>query len=51
MIHRKSIGLNAPGFNRMMLLGKPEKKNTRSKGDRGGPAKNPPMLKLVSFKF
>ena len=31
------------------LFGRPEKKNTRSKGDRGGPAKNSPMFKLVSL--
>ena len=31
------------------LFGRPEKKNTRSKGDRGGPAKNFPMFKLVSL--
>ena len=38
---------NAPGFNGMIIAWKAWKKNTQSKGDQGGLAKNPSMLKLV----
>ena len=51
VIHRKSVGWMLQASTEWWLLGRPKKKNTWSKGDRGGPAKNPPILRLVSLKF
>ena len=45
MILHKISRLNVLGFNDS--LGRPERKNTQSKGDHGGPTKYPPMIKLV----
>ena len=49
IVHRKSVGWMLWASIEWWLLGRLEKKNTRSKGDWGGPPKNPPMLKLVSL--
>ena len=46
MLHRISR-LNVPGFNETMTCLEDLKGRTRSKGDRGGPAKYSPMTKLV----
>ena len=45
---KKISRLNTPGFNGLVVVWKAWKeRNTKIKGDRGEPAKNPLMLKLV----
>ena len=44
---KKISRLNAPGFNGLILAWKAWKRKNTIKGDWGGPAKNPSMLKLV----
>ena len=52
MMHRKISRLNTPDLNRLLITWRAWRKRGKKKtikGDRGGSANNPLMLKLVSL--